>query len=124
MTTTQTFPSSTEREIVRARLAAEIEAAQQMGAPDEALERMVRTAADVFHRPYPQYVGHFDAYVVVRVTRNVRTKMGQAFKKGDLTIGAPRQGDAYGDSCWTLYSWRNGIDTAVPVTYAREAVAA
>lgn len=102
-----TFPTSNDREVVRLHLAAELATAQELGAPDSALERLVRTAADVFHRPYPQYVGHFDGYVAVRVTEPVRTKMGQAFEAGDFTIATKRDGE------WTAYSWRNAVDTGL-----------
>jgi len=38
---------------------------------------------------YPQYAGHFDRYVLARVKRDLRTKLGLAFAKGEFVAVAP-----------------------------------
>lgn len=35
---------------------------------------------------WPQYAGLFDNYILVRLKRDVRTKMGLAFEKGEVAI--------------------------------------
>lgn len=61
---------------------------------------------------YPHYRGKFDRNVRVRVKRNVTTKMGIAFVKGEISIGELRDpivGE--GNREWTVFSWRNAIGT-------------
>lgn len=53
---------------------------------------------------YPQYRNHFDAWTMKAVDRAVRTKSGQAFKRGDITL-TNGQG--------VYYSYRNGISTVI-----------
>jgi len=58
---------------------------------------------------YPQYRGKFDDHVRVRITRNVTTKSGRAFFKGEITIA--KRVD-YGDGLdWSCVCWRNGGST-------------
>jgi hypothetical protein len=73
----------------------------------------VRNVAIAEHAKYPQYAGYWNGpeWTVVRITGNVRTKMGVAFAKGELTIA--RRDDIYPDS-WMAYSVRNRINTLVP----------
>lgn len=53
---------------------------------------------------YPQYRGKFDDHVRVRITRNVSTKSGRAFFKGEITIA--KRVD-YGDGLdWSCVNWR------------------
>lgn len=69
--------------------------------------------AERFLSEYPQYQGHFDKHIKVRVNKNVRTKMGQAFVAGDITIGAWCVSEVIG-RYFCAVSWRNGcVETAV-----------
>lgn len=78
------------------------------------LEQVI-AAAEEAHASLPQYEGHWSTgeWFLVRFTRRVRTKMGVAFERGDVTIAhAPRYRDQW-DDCPTAYSLRNEIDTSV-----------
>ncbi len=68
-------------------------------------------AAEDRHSRYPQYKGHWRTpeWRPVRLKRGLRTKMGQAFEKGDLTVARQDRGPEF----VTVYSFRNGIDTSV-----------
>ena len=66
---------------------------------------------------YMQYVGHFDWWFKVRVNKDVTTKMGQAFKAGDVTIGTFSELEGQKRLC--VMSWRNGyVSTIIPLDYA------
>ena len=100
----------------------------------EKLRQALITEAAEAHAQYPQYAGHWDGWRVAEITRNVRTKMGQAFRAGELVLVAPDtrtdkvapRGQRLSYEDWptkefaTAYSRSNGIDTAVPATYVRE----
>ena len=67
---------------------------------------------------YPQYKGHFDDYVLVRVRRNIKTKMGLSFIKDELTIANPKIhcpefGPLVNVPFVTVWSSRNAIDTSI-----------
>lgn len=68
---------------------------------------------------YPQYRGHFDGYVLVVVNRNVRTKLGHAFRRGEVAIGRIEWRDAalvaagLPDRSWVVWSQSNGCDTGL-----------
>jgi hypothetical protein len=87
----------------------------------EIVSKGVREEAARKHAQYPQYEGHWDGdeWYVVRLKRAVRTKMGQAFEKGELTIARDlddreRVGDrSQGSDSVCAYSLSNGIDTWV-----------
>lgn len=68
--------------------------------------------AQALHALYPQYVNHWTGseWALVRVKRDVETKLGQAFRAGDVTIAKP---PLWIGGEWTVYSIRNGIDTRV-----------
>lgn len=58
---------------------------------------------------YTQYRGKYDDHVRIRITRNVSTKSGRAFFKGEITIG---QRVDYGDGLdWSCVNWRQGCST-------------
>jgi hypothetical protein len=38
---------------------------------------------------YPQYTGYFDAWIEVRVCKHIKTKLGKAFVKDELSIARP-----------------------------------
>lgn len=59
---------------------------------------------------YPQYRGHFDNYVLVRVKRRVKTKLGVAFEKNDIAIADPEVRE---NGFRIVYSNMNGVDTSV-----------
>lgn len=70
---------------------------------------------------YNQYINHFDGWVEVMVTKNVRSKLGTAFVKGDLSIAKPqiRQVvDCEGKTrmFMTVWSMTNRCATSVPLT--------
>jgi len=78
------------------------------------LKEYVIAQAEAEHRQYPQYQDHWSGpeWRLARITRGVRTKMGQAFVTGDVTIIRPnRDGDP---RFVTAYSTRNKIDTSIP----------
>lgn len=66
----------------------------------------------------PQYEGKFEDWVPVRVTREVRTKMGLAFERGEIAIAAPRSRnyDGWTERTRTVWSRRNEIQTTVRST--------
>lgn len=73
---------------------------------------------------YPQYRGHFDNYVLVRVRKRIRTKMGVAFEAGEVSIANPAERintdapafgkrKAYAGPWITVWSARNSVDTSI-----------
>jgi hypothetical protein len=81
----------------------------------EIVSKGVRDDAARKHAQYPQYEGHWDGdeWIVVRLKRNVSTKMGLAFEKGELTIAKAVENDEHLTDGWFAYSLKNGIDTWV-----------
>ena len=72
---------------------------------------------------YPQYSGHWNGWVLAKVTRDVKTKLGMAFRRGDLVLVEPdmsryeRASDvALTQGFRTCYSHRNRVNTSVKVT--------
>lgn len=53
------------------------------------IRETLKTAAATQVQQYPQYHDHFDKYVLVRVRKNVKSKMGQSFVKDELAIARP-----------------------------------
>lgn len=49
----------------------------------------LKTAATIQIRHWPQYRGHFDNYVLVRICKNVKSKLGQSFVQDELAIADP-----------------------------------
>lgn len=83
---------------------------------DRTLELVAAAAEErVDAERFPQYRGHFAGWCVVRVTRSVKTKMGQAFLAGDLTIAKYQPRDERYDlpAYWAAFSFRNGATTSV-----------
>jgi hypothetical protein len=80
------------------------------------LESLKVTAAAQVAK-YPQYRGHFANYHLVRVTRDVRTKLGCAFVRGEFAIATKRKDDLLGLPSSvrfvTVWSCRNQVDTSV-----------
>lgn len=76
----------------------------------------IRAAAQVAQ--YPQYAGHFAGYRLARVKRDVRTKMGLAFKRGEFVIAVERDashphGSTLTSEFATAWSMSNAIDTSI-----------
>jgi len=79
---------------------------------------MLKTLAARAVAQYPQYAGHFDGYVAVRIKRDVRTKMGLAFEKGEIAIAQPT---ADADGFRTVWSVKNKVDTSVRASHVEVA---
>ena len=64
---------------------------------------------------YPQYAGHFEGYRLARVKRDVTTKMGLAFARGEFVIATERSGFALPNAGKfdTAWSRRNACDTSL-----------
>lgn len=74
----------------------------------------IKSLADQAHWFYPQYLGHWNAargWQLARVTQDVTTKRGVAFKAGDIVI-AKKSGFLF-SSEWTVYSVRNRCNTGL-----------
>ncbi len=93
----------------------------------------LREKARTSHAQYPQYAGHWDGpeWVLVRVTRRIRTKLGVAFERGELALArrTPPETDSslspailaeMNRPSWTAYSVRNRADTQISLEAARE----
>lgn len=82
------------------------------------LTSLVATAAAQVAR-YPQYEDHFADYRLVRVTCDVKTKMGLAFARGEFAIATEKKDDLPGlpssGRYVTVWSRRNKVDTSVRV---------
>lgn len=89
--------------------------------PNETHAEVIRLAAET-HAPYPQYIGHWNGpeWHLVVFRRRVTTKMGTAFEKGDVTLARHYVAEWDDKPHLSAYSIRNGIDTSVPPTAARE----
>ena len=67
---------------------------------------------------YPQYAGHFDNYVLIKIKKDIKSKLGISFKAGELAIAAPGVRE-FKDSAGknrkmvTAWSTRNEIDTSI-----------
>lgn len=73
---------------------------------------------------YPQYKGHFAGYVLVRIERTITTKMGVAFRAGEMAIAAPVTHESVSAAgkagrFATVYSHSNRCDTSVPADSVR-----
>jgi hypothetical protein len=79
----------------------------------DALLRRLRAQARAKFKPHPQYKGHWDKHILVRVTDLIETKMGIAFVADELALGAPEITLCDGKPYRSVYSVRNGIDTVV-----------
>lgn len=57
---------------------------------------------------FPQYANHFNSAVLVRVTVDIKTKMGLAFAKDEWALLLASRGDFV-----TIWSMRNKVATSV-----------
>lgn len=67
---------------------------------------------------YPQYAGHFDNYRLARIKRDIRTKMGLAFIRGEYVIAVERKAEVWNGvevlpAGVTAWSRRNSCDTYI-----------
>lgn len=74
------------------------------------IRRDVETSVNELAAKYGQYLGYVDGWEPVRIIEPVRTKLGQAFEAGDLTLATDDRGDGF-ITCWSI---RNQIATSVP----------
>ena len=87
-----------------------------LGATRESLKALA--AAQVAQ--YPQYDDHFASYRLVRILRDVKTKMGLAFTRGEYALATEHKDELPGlpssGKFVTAWSRRNKVDTSVRVT--------
>lgn len=76
--------------------------------------------AEAQNAKYPQYKGHWDGpeWKLFMIRKNVRTKMGLAFEKGEVVLGKVNStpifsGPYAGQQSFTCYSAKNRIDTGL-----------
>ena len=67
-------------------------------------------AADAAHAQYPQYAGHWDGWVAMRATREVRTKGGVRVTAGEVVLVDPAT--LTGGGSPIFHSSRGQIDAA------------
>ena len=69
---------------------------------------------------WPQYIGHFAGYKLVRLRCDVKTKCGLAFKRHEYAIAAPFYNAMpalpSSGKFVTVWSRRNKVDTSVRAT--------
>lgn len=71
------------------------------------------------HAEFPQFENHWDDWVVVRIKRDVTTKLGQTFSMGDRTIMKLPETKLSGRTA-VYYSIRAGWDVELPRWYSDE----
>lgn len=69
-------------------------------------------------KQYPQYDKLFDNCVVVKIRKNIKTKMGLAFEKDEITLAEPSVRsfiDLNGKrrTMMTVWSYKNRIHTSI-----------
>ena len=76
---------------------------------------LVRQIAERAHAEYPQYVGHWDGWKLVRFGRDVTTKGGLRFAIGDYAIAdmTPPALPFCHDGSVTAYSVRGAVNVRV-----------
>lgn len=86
---------------------------------DKILENLKKDA-NYAHRQFPQYAGHWDAWVLGRITKKISTKGGLAFEKGDVVLVNPNsltyqipEGPKKGIVSPTCYSFRCKVDCSL-----------
>lgn len=73
---------------------------------------------------FPQYRGYHLSpdWCLVRIGRDVNTKLGAAFMKGELALARLCPADAYGPECWEAWSQSNRIHTRINPAWATQVV--
>ncbi len=75
----------------------------------ETIRQTLVAQAEAQLAQYPQYRGHWDGWRVGRITRDVKTKLGVAFKRDDVVLYTDDRGARF----VTAYSFRNRVDTSI-----------
>jgi len=102
--------------------------------PEVTLLVASKAAARAAHEDFPQYNGYWDGpeWVLVRMNRRVKTKMGVAFEKGEVALArkTPKEPDSANLSpaaraelnkpSWEAYSVSNRCNTRLSVKAAKE----
>jgi hypothetical protein len=78
---------------------------------DHVLESLKSDAAASMAQ-YPQYAGKFNDYVLVKIKKDVKTKMGLAFSKNEVTI-AEKHPYAELPDCISVWSFKNKTSTVI-----------
>lgn len=74
----------------------------------------IRLIAEQKHAQYPQYRGHWDGWKLCVVTKNQKTKLGNAFYAGEIAMYNPNEIRTHENGTfYTVYSVNNGVDTSV-----------
>jgi hypothetical protein len=83
-----------------------------------ALQKALTTIAQDSVKNYPQYIGHFDQYVLVRVLKKVSVRGHVKFNAGEYAIASPvihsRRESGGIERTVTVWSNLNFIDTRIP----------
>lgn len=92
----------------------------------ERLKSALIAEAERHHEKYPQYRGHWSGpeWKVLIIRKDVKTKLGLAFRSGDVVIGkfndhVIESGPYKGQLSSTCYSSSNKCDTAVRAGYVQ-----
>lgn len=77
-------------------------------------------AADALLMKYPQYKNHFNNYILIEIKKDIATKTGRAFSKGEIAIAVPKIRISTGTdgktrNTITAFSFSNKVDTSIPV---------
>jgi len=79
-------------------------------------ELLIKNAQDQM-KFFPQYRNHFDDWVLVKVNRGVKTKLGLAFDEDEISIGKPNSSfpiNFNGADYTSVWSFKTQITTSVP----------
>ena len=81
----------------------------------QSLMAIIRAEAAAKHAQYPQYAGHWDGaeWFLVHIRRQIGTKMGAAFAKGEIAMAKYDPIDLDADGMLVVYSRANGTNTMV-----------
>ena len=90
---------------------------------DEVLRNALVKTAEAHVAQWPQYKDHFVGYVLGRVKKTVKTKLGVAFTRGETVLVNPGSLEyghdvrGNGHNYLTAWSVRNKIDTELRAEY-------
>lgn len=68
--------------------------------------------AGLMHINHPQYKGYWDNHELFEMPYDLKTKAGQSFKKGDITL-MKIETDGHFKNRQFAYSFRTGVDTLI-----------
>lgn len=81
------------------------------------LSSLLKEKAQEQVKHFPQYNGYFDKWILVKVNRKVKTKLGLAFDEDEISIarlGNCLPGDFVGMDYTSVWSFKTHITTSVP----------